>query len=247
MTISTLSRVPVSNAHSANVPDGRSLLGMFQVFSDLDWARMQAMSASTVRRSYVRGETIYFAGDTPLGLCCLMEGKVKIVKSNADGKDQIVRIASAGDILGYRALISGEGHNTTALALGAVQICYIPKSEFLALLETDRILQGRLMRLLSEELRAAEDRLVAMAQKNLRQRVAETLLFLHQTFGFEADGKTLDIQLKRNDIADLVGSAVESVSRMLSYFNRSGMIGIRGRKIEILQTRALRKEASLVN
>jgi CRP/FNR family transcriptional regulator len=220
---------------------------MCPVFSDLDWARMQALGASTVRRGYVRGETIYFAGDTPLGLCCLLEGKVKIVKSNADGKDQIVRIASAGDILGYRALICGEGHNTTAVALGTVQICYIPKSEFLTLLETDQTLQVRIMRLLSEELRAAEDRLVTMAQKNLHQRVAETLLFLHQTFGFQADGKTLDIPLRRNDIADLVGSAVESVSRVLSNFNQTGIIGIRGRKIEILQTRGLRKEASLVN
>jgi CRP/FNR family transcriptional regulator len=102
-----------------------------------------------------------------------------------------------------------------------------------------------MMKLLSDELHKAEIKLTHLAQKPIRERLAETLLFIKETYGYEADGVTLNVRLSREDIANLVGTATESAIRLLSEFKKDGMIELEGKKIKIMQPRELLLTANL--
>lgn len=162
-----------------------------------------------------------------------------------DGKDQIIRLVKAGDILGYRALLSGERYSASAEALEDTQVCFIPRDLFIKVLKLDSNLAFEMMKLLSDELHRAEIKLTHLAQKPIRERLAETLLFIKETYGYEADGVTLNVRLSREDIANLVGTATESAIRLLSEFKKEGLIELEGKKIKIMQPRELLKTANL--
>jgi CRP/FNR family transcriptional regulator len=215
------------------------------IFCQLESTGLTTIDTFRIQRSFAPGETLFHEGAAAAGLFCIDEGTVKIVKVGREGKEQIVRFLRPGEIIGHRALLGSGTHTATAIALGAVRVCYIPKSAFFSMMGTDATLQSRVMRELSEELRVTEERFVATAQHTVRQRLAEALVELEQIFGFEADGRTLDVQLRRTDIANLVGTAPECVIRMLSDFRKAGIIEITGRKISILRPRTLRSEAGL--
>jgi CRP/FNR family transcriptional regulator len=102
-----------------------------------------------------------------------------------------------------------------------------------------------MMKVLSDELHRSEIKLTHLAQKPIRERLAETLLFIKETYGFEADGITLAVKLSREEIANLVGTATESTIRLLSEFKKDGMIELDGKKIRILKTKQLLATANL--
>jgi CRP/FNR family transcriptional regulator len=170
---------------------------------------------------------------------------VKVYKVGRDGREQIVRLAQAGDVLGYRSLISGERYSAFAVPLEEAQICHISKNTITSMLENDYHLASRVMSLLSNDLRIAEEKLVEMAQKPVRERLAETLLVLRETYGVEEDGKTLNMKLTRIELANIVGTATESVSRLLSKMKDEGIIGMKGRKIIIADHEALVEAANV--
>ena len=208
---------------------------------------MTTIDTFKINRSFTPGEVIFQEGAAAAGLYCISEGTVKIVKIGREGKEQIVRFLRPGEIIGHRALLGGGRHTATAIALGPVRVCYVPKSSFFSIMGTDESLPTKVMQELSEELRITEERSVATAQHTVRQRLAEALVELEEIFGFEEDGQTLAVQLRRTDIANLVGTAPESVIRMLSDFKKGGLIDMDGRRIRILRRRALRVEAGLQN
>jgi len=170
---------------------------------------------------------------------------VKLSHSGDDGREQIIRLVKAGDIMGYKALLSGERYTATAIALEDVQVCFIPKDLFLAVLQKDAALSFEMMRILSSELRKAELKITHLAQKPVRERLAETLLFIHETYGLESDGQTLNVRLSREEIANLVGTATESAIRLLSEFRKEGMIELEGKKIRLLNMNSIIKTANL--
>jgi CRP/FNR family transcriptional regulator len=215
------------------------------IFSDLVPPDLKAMSEVKGCRYYGKGEMIFYADTAPLGLFCIHRGIVKIYKVGKDGKEQIIRLARAGDVMGYRSLLSGDRYSAFALPLDDAQICHIPKSTFFSLLSSNFQLSARVMELLSTELKAAEDRIVEMAQKPVRERLAETLLLLRETYGVEADNATLSIKLTRIELANIVGTATESVSRLLSKFKEEKLIDIDGRRIRIIDPRRLTDAANI--
>jgi CRP/FNR family transcriptional regulator len=162
-----------------------------------------------------------------------------------DGKEQIIRLVKAGDILGYRALLSGERYSASAEALEDTQVCFIPRDLFVKILKLDSNLAFEMMKLLSDELHRAEVKLTHLAQKPIRERLAETLLFIKETYGYEADGVTLNVRLSREDIANLVGTATESAIRLLSEFKKDGMIDLEGKKIKIIHPKELLRTANI--
>jgi CRP/FNR family transcriptional regulator len=151
----------------------------------------------------------------------------------------------SGDVLGYRALLSGDRYSASAVALEDTQICFIPKELFINVLKLDQGLAFEMMKLLSDELHKAEVKLTHLAQKPIRERLAETLLFIKETYGFEADGITLNVRLSREEIANLVGTATESAIRLLSEFKKDGIVELDGKKIKILRQKELIKTANL--
>ena len=215
------------------------------VFSELIPADLHVLSSDKSCRQYAKGEMIFYADDRPSGLFCIHKGIVKIYKVGKDGKEQIIRLAHEGGVIGYRSLLSSDRYSKYAVPIADAQICHIPKGTFFSLLATNYQLSSRVMELLSTELKAAEERIVEMAQKPVRERLAETLLLLRETYGVESDNATLNIKLTRIELANIVGTATESVSRLLSKFKDEKIIDMNGRKLKIIDPDGLAEAANL--
>lgn len=195
--------------------------------------------------TFRKGQVIFGEGAHPLGLYCVNNGKIKLSHRGEDGKEQIVRLSKEGDVLGYRALLTNERYNATAVALDDTEICFIPRDTFFNVLKNNPDLSFEIIKMLSTELRKAEDRITDLAQKPVRERMAEGLLFLKETYGYEADGSTINIVLSREDIANLVGTATETAIRLLSEFKNDKIVEFIGKKIRILDAERLVRTAHL--
>lgn len=215
------------------------------IFCKAEGEQLATLNAARVCSLYKKGQIIFQEGAYSFGIYCINSGKIKLSHSGDDGREQIIRLVKAGDIMGYKALLSGERYTATAIALEDAQVCFIPKDLFLSVLQSDPTLSLEMMRILSSELRKAELKITHLAQKPVRERLAETLLFIHETYGVESDGQTLNVRLSREEIANLVGTATESAIRLLSEFKKEGMIELEGKKIRLLNMKGLIKTANL--
>jgi CRP-like cAMP-binding protein len=209
------------------------------VFSQIEGPQLTILSNTKACRVYRKGDMVFYVEDRPAGLYCVRQGNIKLYKVGTDGREQIIRLVGPGDVLGYRSLISGTPYASFAMAIDEAHVCFIPRSEFVNLLSGDANFSMRMMGLLSSELRTAEERMVDLAQKPVRERLAETLVLLQEKYGTEEDGESLGIRLTREEIANIVGTATESVIRLLSEFNKEGLIEIRGRKLVIADREGL--------
>ena len=205
-----------------------------------DISYVSSYKSSTVTR---RGQIIFHEGRTPQGVYCLNEGKVKIFRLGNDGKEQVVRIVTPSSFFGLRALISGWNYSTSAVTLEDSVICLIPKRPFLKVTLKNPEVSHCLMVFLSSMLEEAENKLTSLAQKPVKERLAETLITLHDVFNKQ--GGNNHINLSRTDLANIIGTATESVIRLLSELKDEKIINISGRKIIILNFDKLRKIGKL--
>lgn len=194
---------------------------------------------------YKRGQVLFTEGSQPSGLYCINEGKIKLFKPGPSGRDQILKLCGKGEIIGYGTLLSGESHNSTAEALEEATVCFIPKNIFLETIRLNVNLHKNIKSLLCKDVRDTENNLIKLSQKQVRERVAETLLIIKEKFGYKEDGMTLDINLTREEIANVVGTATESVIRLLSEFQKNGMIKLNNRSVQIINCQKLFREANL--
>lgn len=215
------------------------------IFCHLQHSEVEELNDMKSCMIFKKGQLIFGEGSHPLGLYCINTGKIKIAHSGEDGKEQIVRMAKEGDVLGYRALLTSERYNASAVALDDSEICFIPRDTFFNVLKHNPQLAFEIIKMLSTELRKAEQRITDLAQKPVRERMAEGLLFLKETYGYETDGATIDVVLSREDIANLVGTATETAIRLLSEFKQAGIVAFVGKKIKILDIDALIKTAHI--
>jgi CRP-like cAMP-binding protein len=214
------------------------------VFCKTEHDRMEFISSSKICSSYKKNETIFKEHGYASGVYCINKGKIKITMLGDEGKEQILRLAKPGDIIGYKALLSGETYSASAITLEDCNVCFIPKEIFLQILQKDASLSFEVMKLLSDELRKAEEKITHLAQKPVRERMAETILFLKETYGIDAENN-INVSLSRDDIANLVGTATETAIRLLSEFNKDNLIELSGKKIKILNISKLAKTANL--
>ncbi len=218
------------------------LHSMFGVLTPEELGRLQLHKGCNFHRS---GQVLFYEGDYPSGLYCINRGKVKLTKTGEAGREQIVRLAREGDVVGYRALVSGTPYELTATVIEDASVCFIPRRTFHSLMAGNPSLTGKIIRQLTQDLARAEQKQVSLAQKQVRERLAETLLMLKEFYGTEDDHHTLRSKLSREDIANYIGTATETVIRYLSEFAKEGMIVLDGRKIRIVDTAALREAARL--
>ncbi|MFH1319193.1 MAG: Crp/Fnr family transcriptional regulator, partial [Bacteroidota bacterium] len=153
------------------------------VFSILDDSELSKIDVNKTCNFFKKGQTIFYEGHKPLGIFCISKGKIKIHKLGDIGKDQIVRLYKEGKIFGYRALLSGEYYTDSATALEDSIICFIPKTTFFELLQSKPELSGKLLQFLSIDLRTAESMITRLAQRHVRERLAETILILEDYYG----------------------------------------------------------------
>lgn len=190
--------------------------------------------------SIKKGEPIFEEGETINGIYCIKDGVCKLTKLSANGKDQIVKLVKSGELLGQRSMISDEAANLSAVALEDMQVCFVPKKEVLDLFTGNNQFSMNVMKTICGDLKEADDHMVSMAQKTVKGRLAETLLYLENSFGVNNDG-TLKTQLTREELAGMIGTATESCIRLLSEFNKLGVIELIGKKIAIKDKTLLKK------
>lgn len=179
-----------------------------------------------------KGEAIFTEGEKVNGIFCVKDGICKLTKLSANGNDQIVKLITKGELLGQRSMISEEPVNLSAIAVEDMQVCFIPKTEIMSLFNQNNQFSMNVIKTICSDLKEADKHLVNMAQKSVRQRLAETLVYLLDTFGTNPDN-SLKIKLSREEIAAMVGTATESCIRLLSEFNKLGVVELSGKKIII--------------
>jgi CRP-like cAMP-binding protein len=194
---------------------------------------------------YKKGEIIFKEGDKPMGLMILAEGKVKIFKEGVGGREQIVRMAKPVGFIGYRALFAEENHTATAVAIEDCVSCIIDKESVFRVMRSNAELSISVIQSFASELGFSHDRTVTLTQKHIRGRLAESLIFLKDTYGYEDDSKTIKIYLSREDVANLSNMTTSNAIRTLSTFAQEGVISIDGRKIRILDLSKLERISEL--
>jgi len=201
----------------------------------LSEAEREAFRASASVYSYKKNETIYSEGEAPDHLLCLLAGKVKIYRDGVGGRSQIIRLMRPGQYFGYRASLAQEPYVTAAAAFEAALVCSIPMPVVKkAMMENNRLC-AFFIRELAVDLGIADSRTVSLTQKHIRGRLAESLLFLKNTYGVEEDGRTLAIHLSREDLANLSNMTTSNAIRTLSCFAAEKVVVVDGRKIGLLE------------
>lgn len=179
-----------------------------------------------------KGENLMTEGNTINGLYCIKDGKGKLTKLNTNGKEQIIKFIKGGDLLGHRSLLSEELVGLNAIALEDMHVCFIPKGDILDTIKENNQFSLNLMKNISHQLNAANTLISQMAQKPVKDRLAETLLHLEDVFGVDNKG-FIDVVLTREEIANTIGTATESAIRLLSNLKKDGVIDLHGKKIKI--------------
>jgi CRP/FNR family transcriptional regulator, polysaccharide utilization system transcription regulator len=219
---------------------------LHSVFSVIEPEHIVQLNEHKSCTTYKKGQVIFSQNGLPLGLFCVNTGKIKLSTSGPDGKEQILRLVKGGDILGYRALISNDRYHCNAIALEDCSVCIVDKNYFIKLASENPKLNAAIFKKISDDLKKAEEHIVSLSQKNVRERMAEALLFFKATYGFDQDEKTLAVQFSREEIADFVGTSTESAIRLLSEFNNDKIIELVGKRIKIINLEKLTKTANLL-
>ncbi|WP_426091375.1 Crp/Fnr family transcriptional regulator [Flavobacterium sp. DSR3-2] len=204
----------------------------------------ELINLSDCKTSHIikKGEVIFEEGENVNGIYCIKDGICKLTKLSANGKDHIVKLVTKGELLGQRSMISDEPVNLSAIALEDMQVCFIPKSEVMGYFDKNNQFSMNVMKTICGDLKEADDHMVNLAQKTVKERLAETLLYLHDTFG-ENEDNSLKVQLSRDELASMIGTATESCIRLLSDFKKLGLIELTGKKIVLKNIQNLKKLA----
>ena len=219
-------------------------LSGFQLFKKLNPQEFAQLNYEKTCSLYKKGSIIYREGSRLTGFYCVTRGIVKIFKTGIDGKEQIIRFAKKGEIIAYRSLLSQELACTTSKVIEEAVLCHIPYQTLLYLIQHNWEFSHHMLQIVCKELREANDYITDIAQKTVRERLAEILLLLKDSFELD-NSNTLQISLTREELANMVGTATESVIRLLSEFKQDKLIELQGRKIKLLDIHALTKVANL--
>lgn len=180
-----------------------------------------------------RGQPLFVEGSVLNGIYCLKSGECKVSKLTPNGKDQIIRFIKNGEIVGHKSILTSSSAKLSVTALEDMEVCFIPKQELLNLFSNNKLFALEITKSLCNSLDKANLTVATMAQKNVRERLAEFLLYFEKMFGMDNDG-FIAIKLTREEIANTIGTATESAIRLISEFKRDGIIKLQGKKIKLL-------------
>lgn len=199
---------------------------------------LQKVSDTKITKKVKKGEVLFEEGEKLDGVFCVRDGVSKLSKLSANGKDQIVKLASKGEVIGQRSVIAEESANLSAVAVSDMEVCIIPKESIVNTLNTNPNFAVEVLRHMAHDLKEADDVIVNMSQKTVKQRIAEALIYLKDNFGTDSDG-FLCLNLSREDLGNVVGTATESTIRIISEFKKQGIIETVGKKTRIVDQKKL--------
>ncbi len=202
------------------------------VLVNLPLKDVELLMANKTEQVYKKGGIIFRESAYPTGIFYIIDGKVKKYKVDKDGKEQIIYVANTGELLGYHALLSEDRYPDSAAAIEESRIAFIPREDFLVTLEQSDVLSRRLLKTLSHEFAVLANSLTLFSQKSVRERLALQLVVIREKYKINFQpGIPIEINMSRDDLASLVGTARENVVRVLSEFKELGILETKGRKI----------------
>jgi CRP-like cAMP-binding protein/CheY-like chemotaxis protein len=184
---------------------------------------------------------LYQEGKRPKSLYLLKSGKIKAFRINEDGKEYITNLYVPGDYIGYLPLLEDKPYEDSAVALEDAEVVVFPKDEFVDALYRDLAVAGKFIRLIALNVKEKEERLLSLAYSSLRKRVAKGLLDIHAKFAAndKTSGSRVPLSISREDIAQYIGTATESLIRTLSDFKAEKLVDIQDGKIHITDVQKL--------
>ncbi|MEY3344172.1 MAG: hypothetical protein RL090_1856 [Bacteroidota bacterium] len=185
-------------------------------------------------KTYHKKEVIFQEGNLPNAIYFIGNGRVKTFKTNEDGKEFITGIHETGDFIGYLPMLEGGNFNESAAALDDSEIFAIQKNDFISLIYSNREVANRFIKMISNNLVEKEERMLSLAYNSVRRRVAEALLMLHQRHKDNPN-----IQISREDLSNIVGTATESLIRTLSDFKEEGLVELKAGQVRVVDARKL--------
>lgn len=207
--------------------------------------QLKLIKSTYVTQTFRKNQIIFKEGEEADSLHVLMSGKVKIYKDGVGGRGQIVRMISELSFFGYRALFAEEPYVTTAISLEKSTVICIPKDILFAIMQRNNRLTQMFLKNVAIELGFSNQQTVSLTQKHIRGRLAEALLFLHETYGLEEDGATLNVYMSREDLANLSNMTTSNAIRTLSIFSAENLIAVDGRKIKLINFKELKRISNL--
>lgn len=215
------------------------------VLADLPAADLEKLMANQSERIYRMTEVIFWEGAYPAGIFYIIEGKVKKYKLDKDGREHIIYVANAGELLGYHAILSDDRYPDSAATLEESKIAFIPKDDFLNTLQHSDVLSARLLKNLSHEFAVLANSLSMFAKSSVRERLALQLIILREKYKVDFQpGMPVEINMSREDLASLVGTARENVVRLLSDLKEEKILETKGRTIIVHDVQKLIKIAN---
>lgn len=204
------------------------------IFKDLNHIDLEKLNELRNMQFYKKGQALFNEGSYPRGLYCVKSGKIKVSQEGLDGKDQIVYLISDGDVMGHRAILGDDQYSCSAIAMEDSHVCFIPKNPFYTMVQNNPKLALNIAHLLANELKEAEQKITATAQRPVKDRLAQAILFLKKNYGVENDNATISVEVKRLDLANLAGTTRETATRFLHSLQEQKILELIGKKIKII-------------
>ncbi|GEJ43544.1 MULTISPECIES: Crp/Fnr family transcriptional regulator [unclassified Chryseobacterium] len=210
------------------------------LFDELPEYDKNLLTGAMKTKNYRKNEPVFTDGTKPNGVYYLNEGKIKKYKVDNDGREQIIYIYSSGEFFGYSAILSNESYGDTTSTLENSVISFISKDSFLDILSQSSVLSRLLLKSLSHEFSVMANLIAVLSHRTVRERVALSLLILHDKYkSNDASDQDVFISLSRVDLANMVGTARETLARIINDFKQEKLIRSEGRKIQIINFKRL--------
>ncbi|KAF2342887.1 Crp/Fnr family transcriptional regulator [Flavobacterium tistrianum] len=190
-------------------------------------------------RKYAKNQTVFTEGTLPTGIFYIQSGKIKKHKVDNDGREQIIYIYSSGEFFGYTAILSEKAYGDNAVAIENSVISFISKEDFFNVLNNSAVFSRLLLKCLSHEFSVVANLMAVLSQRTVRERVALSLLILHDKYKTDDGQKNVFITLSRGDLAKMVGTVNETLARVLHDFKNENLIWMEGRKIQLVNFQQL--------
>ena len=218
-----------------------------QIFEGLSQQEVDMLIGTGVTHTYSSGEIIFREAGIPTGIFYVSSGRVKKYKATVKGGEQIFYVCGEGELLGYHALLGEEFYPDSAATIEDSEITFIPKESFLKVLRNSTILSNKLLKALGHEFSLFINCITNLATKSVRERLAFNLLILEEKFKpSRKSGGPVEINMSRTDLANMVGTAKETLVRLLQEFKRDKLIQTSGRSIRLTDRKGIIKEANLM-
>lgn len=230
-----------------NYLSGSFRLKTAEIFEGLTKAESETLLRAGVTHVYRKGEVIFREGGVPTGIFHIKSGRVKKYKSTAKGREQIIYLCSEGELLGYHAVLAEERYPDSTAALTTSEITFFPRESFLQALSHSSSLSNRLLKALAHEFSLFINTFTTLATKTVRERLAFNLLLLEEKFkSTTATTDPIEIQLSRTDMANMIGTAKETLVRLLKDFKQKKLIQTTSASIRIINREGIIREANLM-